>query len=477
MRLYVWMLVRRAAVMGLLVVLTVMFLAASASPRGTLASVVVLLASAYVVGTLVAARLMTGWIWRHRAVVIVTGMVAGHFPAGESWPAGKRQYMGPRLWDYRTEGRVQHYRFLMPVGMTLTLLNTWREALEQALDRAVDWGYEGKLYHLRVISGRMPDRVSFAEVYGRAPAGELVFCAGMTLLGPVWADLAALPHLLVGGVPGGGKSVFLRQLVAHLTLSNPPERLRLGLIDLKGGMELNVFGRLPHRLWPVRREWQECTVLLEYLNGELDRRQAAFDQAEVVSLAEWNGRYPGSILPYLVLVIDETAELTAVESPDRQERASRQAQLAFLVRICRLGRAVGIHVVCATQRPDSDAVPGQLKANLPATMAFRVRDPVNSRVLLGDGHPEAASLPPIPGRGIWQVDGQVEVQTPWLSREETSALLAETYQPGTSGGTGRVTQCPLPPGSGARRPVRPRHGRRWSRRLAAVRRTVRARWR
>ncbi|TMC07685.1 MAG: hypothetical protein E6J41_15750 [Chloroflexi bacterium] len=103
------------------------------------------------------------------------------------------------------------------------------------------------------------------------------------------------------------------------------------------------------------------------------------------------------------------------------------AQLALLIRLCRLGRAAGIHVIGATQRPDADAVPGQLKANLPATMAFRVRDPVNSRVLLGDGNPQAASLPVIPGRGIWQADVQVEVQTPWLDRSEAAALLARAY--------------------------------------------------
>jgi S-DNA-T family DNA segregation ATPase FtsK/SpoIIIE len=292
----------------------------------------------------------------------------------------------------------------------------------------VDWRYERGLYHMRVIAGWVPNRFTLAELWALArPAGELVFAVGMGRLGPMWADLALLPHLLIGGLTGAGKSVFVRQLVTQLVLANPPERLRVGFIDLKGGMELNLFARLPHRLRPVLREWQECASLLEYLNGELDARQAAFDGAGVVSLAEWNQRHSGAALPYLLLVVDEMAELTAVESADRTEKATRQAQLGLLVRLCRLGRAAGIHVVCATQRPDADAVPGQLKANLPATMAFRVRDPVNSRVLLGDGNPQAASLPVIPGRGIWQSDVQVELQTPWLDRGEAAALLAHAY--------------------------------------------------
>ena len=475
MRLDVWKWTRRVLVGLLLVILVLLSLAASASPRGASAFAFAVLATAYVAGTLIAACLTSRWIWRHRAVVVVTAMVAAHFRGGKTlW--GKRLFRWPRLWDYRVEGEIVHYAFLMPVGMTLTRLNQWREAVEQGLDRAVDWRYEGGLYHLRVIGSRMPARVSFGEVYGPAPAGELVFAAGVDRLGTVWADLTGLPHLLVGGTTGGGKSVFLRQMIAYLALMNPPERLRLALVDLKGGIELNVFERLPHRLGPVLREWEQCTALLENLDRELASRQAAFAWAGMVDLGEWNRRHPGKMLPYLALVIDELAELTAVESADRAERASRQAQLALLTRICRLGRAAGIHVIAATQRPDSDAVPGQVKANMPATMAFRVRDPVNSRVLLGDGHPEAASLPQIPGRGIWQVDGQVEVQAPWLSREEAAALLGRAYPPESSGhaipsqratvsarsqpattlelpgewGTDRVTLCPTGAAEGPR---------------------------
>ncbi len=441
MRLYRWTAVRRALTVALVVTLAVLWQAASVSHNRVLSIVYVVATLTYVTGALLGAWLMLRWHWRHRAVVIVMALVAGRYRRGRRGP-----WLAPRLWDYRREGDVRHYSFRMPVGVTLTLLDRWREVMEQALDRGVDWRYDRGLYHMRVIAGWVPELVTFAELAAHAaPAGELVFAVGVGRLGPLWADLALLPHLLVGGLTGAGKSVFLRQLVTQLALAHRPERLRLGLIDLKGGMELNVFGRLPHRLGPVLREWEQCRALLEELNADLDRRQAAFDAAGVVSLKEWNRRYPQGALPYLVLVVDETAELTAVESPDRAERASRQAQLALLIRLCRLGRAVGIHAICATQRPDADAVPGQLKANLPATMAFRVRDPVNSRVLLGDGNPQAASLPPIPGRAIWQADAQVEVMTPWLDREEAAGLLARAYPQGmhgADGGTDRVTRCP-----------------------------------
>jgi hypothetical protein len=411
---------------ALVATLTVLWQWASWSGDRAISIVYIVAALAYVAGATAGTVLMSWWVWRHRAVVIVTALVTQRYRTG---PGGLwRRYVVPKLWTYGREGDIRHYAFQMPVGVTLSLLNRWREVMEQALDRGVDWRYDRGLYHMRVIKGWVPDNVTFGEllVHGR-PAGELVFAVGMGRVGPAWADLAALPHLLIGGLTGAGKSVFVRQLVTWLVLANPPERLRVGFIDLKGGMELNIFARLPHRLRPVLREWQECGSLLEYLNGELDARQAAFDRVGVVSLAEWNRRHPVAVLPYLLLVVDEMAELTAVDVGDRGEKAARHAQLALLIRLCRLGRAAGIHVICATQRPDADAVPGQLKANLPATMAFRVRDPVNSRVLLGDGNPQAASLPAIAGRGIWQADMQVEVQTPWLDRGEASALMARAY--------------------------------------------------
>jgi S-DNA-T family DNA segregation ATPase FtsK/SpoIIIE len=447
-RLYVWARVRRALVVAFVSVFAVVWLAAPASGNRALALVAIVLGWGYIVGAVAATVSYTRWVRRHKERVVVSAVVAGRFRV---WP---------RLWAYKRVGNIEYLSWLMPTGMTLSQLVRWREMFEQAFDRGVDWWYDAGLYHMRVITGEVPARMGFSEFYGgQAPAGELVFGVGMARMGPVWADLASLPHLLIGGVTGAGKSVFMRQLVTALVLANGPERLRLGFIDLKGGMEMNVFMGLPHRLGPVLREWQACGALLEELNAHLDGRQAAFEAAGVVSLAEWNERHPGAMLPYLVLVIDETAELTAVESPDRAERASRQAQLASLTRICRLGRAAGVHVLAATQRPDAEAVPGQLKANLPATMAFRVRDPVNSRILLGDGNPQAASLPAIAGRGIWQTgDVQAEVQTPWLDRREATELLENRSQAATTsgraGGTEPVTRCPQIPQGGRSAVVR-----------------------
>ena len=110
-----------------------------------------------------------------------------------------------------------------------------------------------------------------------------------------------------------------------------------------------------------------------------------------------------------------------------QARRPQNDALGALASLCRLGRSRGIHVVGATQRPDAGVLPGQIKANIPATVAFKVREPVNSRILLGEENSSAATLPPVPGRGIWQWQTETQFQAPWLSRAEAEELLRRAY--------------------------------------------------
>src|SRR2546421_10731338 len=110
-----------------------------------------------------------------------------------------------------------------------------------------------------------------------------------------------------------------------------------------------------------------------------------------------------------------------------QARRPQNDALGALASLCRLGRSLGLHFVGATQRPDAGVLPGQIKANIPATVAFKVREPLNSRILLGEENASAASLPPVPGRGIWQWQTETQFQAPWLARAEAEELLERTY--------------------------------------------------
>jgi S-DNA-T family DNA segregation ATPase FtsK/SpoIIIE len=179
--------------------------------------------------------------------------------------------------------------------------------------------------------------------------------------------------------------------------------------------------------------------LLEVVLAELDQRQVALERLGAESIRRWNSSGAGQQLPYVLVVVDEMAELSAVESGGRDEKGRRQAALASLSRICRLGRATGFHVIASTQRPDAEAVPGQIKANIPATVAFRVRSAINSRILLGEDNVAAASLPPHPGRGIWQFDTEVGFQSIWIARAEAEAAVTSIAS--QTAGTVRVTPC------------------------------------
>jgi DNA segregation ATPase FtsK/SpoIIIE, S-DNA-T family len=143
----------------------------------------------------------------------------------------------------------------------------------------------------------------------RLPVG-----VGESREGPLWVDLGELPHLLIGGHTGSGKSVFLRQLLTGLLLELGPDRLRLALVDLKGGTELNLFERLPHLMAPVAREQMSCLELFEMVTRELYRRQALLDSAGLEDIGRWNAVHPDEALPYILVVVDEVAELSAVES-------------------------------------------------------------------------------------------------------------------------------------------------------------------
>jgi DNA segregation ATPase FtsK/SpoIIIE, S-DNA-T family len=353
----------------------------------------------------------------------------------------------PRVARARRSGKTWDVAWRMPPGISVSALLRRRGEIEEALDVSAEFWYERGLVNMRAATGQLPDRVTFSDFYSRPRpklVGRLPIGIGMTRHGPLWSDLADLPHLLVGGQTNSGKSAFIRQLLTWAVLTHSPEDLRLGLIDLKGGLEFNVFERLPHMLGPVARDLDGCLALMEVLLAELDQRQAALDRLGAESIRRWNAVGSGRHLPYVLVVVDEMAELSAVESSTRDEKGRRQAALASVSRMCRLGRATGFHVVVSTQRPDAEAVPGQIKANIPATVAFRVRSAINSRILLGEDNTGAASLPPMPGRGIWQFDNEVRFQSIWLDKPAAETAIAPLV--GQMAGTERVTPClPLLP--------------------------------
>ena len=192
----------------------------------------------------------------------------------------------------------------------------------------------------------------------------------------VAADLARMPHLLIAGTTGSGKSVCITAVTACLVMNNAPEDLRLVMIDPKM-VELVRFNGLPHLYGKVETDLERIVGVLRWCTAEMDRRYKLLEEARARDLESYNKkarRRPGAErLPRIVVLLDELADLMMM-APDQTERT--------LVRLAQMARATGIHLVVATQRPSTDIVTGLIKANFPARISFAVASGVDSRVIL-----------------------------------------------------------------------------------------------
>jgi len=241
----------------------------------------------------------------------------------------------------------------------------------------------------------------------------------------VVVDLAKMPHLLIAGATGSGKSVCLNSLIACLLFNNSPEQVRLLMIDPKM-VELTTFNGVPHLLHPVVTEMDRVSGTLKWVLKEMHKRYKLFGEARVRNLTGYNALQREKLdrgepatsknmpLPYIVFIIDELADLMMVSPAEVEDSISRLAALA---------RATGIHLVLATQRPSVDVITGVIKANFPARIAFAVSSQIDSRTILDQGGAEK-----LMGRGdmlYLPSDGSkaMRVQGTFLSDREIERLV------------------------------------------------------
>ncbi len=197
--------------------------------------------------------------------------------------------------------------------------------------------------------------------------------SGNTVVG----DLTRMPHLLIAGATGSGKSVCINALIAGMLFQATPEELKYILIDPKR-VEFSMFQDMPHLLVPVVTESDHATSALRWAVAEMETRYKLFASHTVRNIGDFNGKAPDmglNPLPYIVIVIDELADLMMVAAGEIEELICRIAQLA---------RAVGIHLLVATQRPSADIITGLIKANIPSRIAFAVSSSIDSRVILDE---------------------------------------------------------------------------------------------
>jgi len=214
-----------------------------------------------------------------------------------------------------------------------------------------------------------------SEIFQRKRS-SLSFALGRDVAGlPQIATLASMPHLLIAGTTGSGKSVCVNSILTSFLLHNTPDDLRLVLVDPKR-VELTSYNGIPHLLAPVIVEVDRVVGALQWMTREMDKRYHTFARIGARNIDDYNARMQmrnGKKLPYLVIVIDELADLMMI-APDETERT--------ITRLAQLARATGIHMILATQRPSVDVVTGLIKANFPARVAFAVASNTDSRVIL-----------------------------------------------------------------------------------------------
>ncbi|MCX7779594.1 MAG: FtsK/SpoIIIE domain-containing protein [Negativicutes bacterium] len=315
------------------------------------------------------------------------------------WAEEKR----PQLHSRKKTALGYDFYYELPAGISFRDFAARREYFRDAigLHSTVDIIHSGKMALVRVVTQRLKSRYEYDWDYPKH--GVLPIPIGYTHQELIVVDLADIPHLLIGGITGGGKSNAIHVIVNSLI--HLPVRPEIILIDLK----MSEYNYLENHAFLVT-DHEGAARTLQRLVAEMRRRQRLLKDAKCVNIAKYNAKH--GPLPYVVLVIDELAELNDENSQDDVET------------LLRLSRSSGICIIAATQRPDANTFKrfGQSKANFRGRLCFQVADSINSKIILDSVH--AADLPDTPGRALWRLGKElVEVQTPYLDPEAAERRL------------------------------------------------------
>ncbi|MEO1644224.1 MAG: DNA translocase FtsK, partial [Chloroflexota bacterium] len=258
----------------------------------------------------------------------------------------------------------------------------------------------------------------FYETANKSSSSPLIIPLGRNVSGEAMTlDIAKMPHLLIAGTTGSGKSVAIAAMAVAIMLSNTPDTVRMVMLDPKM-VELTRFNGIPHLLGPVETDTERIIGVLKWCTMEMDRRYKILEEEAVRNIDNYNARFGSTrhadYMPHMLIMIDEIGDLM-MNAPEETERA--------ITRLAQMARAVGMHLVIATQRPSVDVITGLIKANFPGRIAFAVASGVDSRVIL-----DATGAEQLMGRGdmLYQAPdagSPVRVQGCFVSDEETRAVV------------------------------------------------------
>ena len=345
--------------------------------------------------------------------------------------------------------RVTQYTLAPPAGVKLTKITALENNLALNL-AATSIRMEAPIPGQRAVGIEVPNiKPASVRLRGILESGEwktasnpLSFAIGRDIAGTsMVASLDKMPHLLIAGATGSGKSVMINTLLTSLLYRNSPADMKLILVDPKQ-VELTPYQDIPHLLTPVITEPERCISALKWAVAEMERRYTALAEVGKRNIAEYNKVKKEEGMPYIVIVIDEMADLMMLAARDVE---------SLIVRLAQKARAIGIHLVLATQRPSVDVITGLIKANIPARIAFTVSSQVDSRTiidqvgadkLLGQGD-MLFLTPDLPKpkrvQGAFIEDAEIEKITHFVKNERApeydDEIIAQPVQLGGKGST------------------------------------------
>jgi S-DNA-T family DNA segregation ATPase FtsK/SpoIIIE len=345
-----------------------------------------------------------------------------------------------KLQDFEVEGRIVQvspgpiitsYEFEPAAGVKISQVVNLGDDLALAL-KSASVRIVGPIPGRGTVAIEVPNSeaatVYLREIFVSAEfaesKGKLPLALGKDVTGtPVVSDLTSMPHLLVAGATGSGKSVGLNSMICSILYKATPADVRFLLIDPKR-LELSVYEGIPHLLAPVVTDAKEAAARLRWIVGKMDERYRTLQLKQVRNIEGYNKAVgPEERLPYWVVVVDELADLMMVSAGEVQ---------TSLVRLAQIARAVGIHLIIATQRPSVDVVTGLIKANFPTRIAFQVASKVDSRTVLDGngaeqllGNGDMIFVPPGANKqtrvhGAWVADDEVRAVCDFLRKQGTA---------------------------------------------------------
>lgn len=346
--------------------------------------------------------------------------------------------------------KVTQYTLKPPSGIKLSRISAIESniALDLAAKQALR--IEAPIPGKRAVGVEVPNvRPADVRLYGVMTSKQwssatepLSFAIGKDIAGDaVIGELNKMPHLLIAGQTGSGKSVMINTLLCSLLYRNSPSDMRLILVDPKQ-VEMTLYHDIPHLLTEIITEPDKTISALKWAVNEMERRYSLLAEVKVRDIRSYNSKKPEEPMPYIVIVIDELADLMMVAARDVE---------ALIVRLAQKARAVGVHLVLATQRPSVDVITGLIKANIPARIAFTVSSQVDSRTIIDKvgaekllGHGDMLLLTPQMSKpkriqGAWVTDDEVNKVTDHLRMQRPADYDSEiTAQPVQLDGRGGV---------------------------------------